>query len=108
MVLKYQSGEEIKNCDRVLLHGEPAEVVFVSSASDDPSIDLFYREHGEGIMLSEPKVFGHAFIPANQLDEAEYLKYVSRADSLSRDSKKSMIQGVVEWLKQLPKKIRSK
>lgn len=87
MILKYQSGEEIKNGDRALLHNEPAEVIFVSRPSDDPSIDLFHREHGEGIMLIEPKVFGHAFIPANQLDEAECLKFVSRADSPPQNSK---------------------
>lgn len=87
MILKYQSGEEVLQGDHVLFHGEPGEVVFVSSPSDDPSIDLFYREQGEGIMISEPKVFGHAFIPANQLDETEDLILVSRSDSSVHDPK---------------------
>jgi hypothetical protein len=80
MILKYQSGEEIRKGDRVLFHGEPGEIELVASElTGDAETDWHIREHGGGVLIREPKVFGRAFIPANQLDETEDLQFVSRA-----------------------------
>lgn len=53
MPFVYQTGEQIKPGDRVLLHG------------------------GGGVMVAEPKVFGHLFIDAPVSDYAD-LEFVSR------------------------------
>ena len=79
--LKYQSGEEIKNGDRVLFHREEAEVEFVALDSSDPHTGWFAQEYGGGVMISDPKVSGHTFIPSGHLDHYEDLEFVSRADT---------------------------
>ena len=73
----YQSGEQIERGDRVLLHGQPAEIEFVADAADDPN-DWFVTEYGGGVMVKEPKFFGLLFIdtPVNDYDD---LKFVSRS-----------------------------
>ncbi len=81
MILKYQSGEEIKKGDHVLFHREPGEIELVVTESVDPESDWHMREHGGGIMILEPKHFGRAFIPADQIEETEDLEFVSRAES---------------------------
>ena len=52
--------EEIKKGDRVLLHGEPGEIEFVADRANDPE-DWYVTEYGGGVMILEPKVFGHLF-----------------------------------------------
>jgi hypothetical protein len=84
MVLRYQSGEEIENGDRVLFHGEGAEVEFVACDPGDPTTDWFLQEFGGGVMIADPKVSGRTFIPAGRLDEYEDLEFVSRADRPSQ------------------------
>jgi hypothetical protein len=82
---KYQSGEEIRNGDHVMFHGEEAEVDFVACDPDDPKTVWFSHEFGGGVMVSDPKVSGHTFIPAGQIDED--LEFVSRAAAHSQDPK---------------------
>lgn len=63
MPLNYLSGEEIRKGDRVLFHGEPAEIEYVVDGFvDDPDIDWHMREHGPGVLVREPKYFGKAYI----------------------------------------------
>ncbi len=80
MTLKYQSGEEIKKGDRVLFHGESAEVAFVTYDPSDPETDWYVQEFGGGVMISDAKVSGRTFIPASQVEKYEDLEFVSRAD----------------------------
>ena len=79
MIFRYISGEEIKQGDRVLFHGEPGEIELVASEPGDPGIDWFIQEYGGGITVVEPKVFGRAFIAAAQIDTTEDLEFVARA-----------------------------
>jgi hypothetical protein len=80
MTLKYHSGEEIKKGDRVIFHGEPAEVQFVvNERTEDAALDWYRQEFGGGVMIREPKHFGAAFIQAKSLPETEDLEFVSRA-----------------------------
>jgi hypothetical protein len=78
-IFKYQSGEEIKKGDRVSFHREPAEVEFVADGPSDAEPGWFFQEFGGGVMIADPKVSGHTFIPASHLDECEDLEFVSRA-----------------------------
>jgi hypothetical protein len=71
----YQSGEEIKKGDRVLLHGEPAEIEFVADSADNPD-DWYVVECGGGVMIIEPKCFGSLFVSGPQ--DYEDLCFVSR------------------------------
>ena len=84
MTLKYQSGEEIKKDDRVLYHGESAEIEFVVVDDADLETKWYFQEFGGGIMIVqhvEPKSFGRVFISAGDIDDTEDLEFVSRADS---------------------------
>ena len=69
MILKYQSGEEIRKGDRVLLHGEPGEIEVVATERGDQETDCYVEQYGGGVLIRERKVFGRLFIPADQLDE---------------------------------------
>jgi len=79
--LKYRSGEEIRKGDRVLFHGHQAEIELVACDPDDPETTWHLSEYGGGVLVSDPKVSVRAFIPRDQLDEYEDLKFVSRAGS---------------------------
>jgi hypothetical protein len=79
VILRYQSGEEIKKGDRVLFHQNPAEVEFVASNPDDPETDWYVQEYGGGVMIFDPMVSGHTFLPADSIGEYEDLEFVSRA-----------------------------
>ncbi len=80
VTLKYQSGEEIKKGDRVLIHGEPAQIELVAAKLGDPETDWYVTEYGGGVMVLGG-VAGRIFIPAKQLSEFEDLEFVSRGDS---------------------------
>jgi hypothetical protein len=80
MVLKYQSGEEIRKGDRVLFHGEPARVELVARELGDPETDWFVQEYGGGVMILE-KVSGRTFVSADQLPNYEDLEFVERAET---------------------------
>jgi hypothetical protein len=73
----YRSGEQIKQRDRVRFHGEPAEIESIHDRSDGPN-DWFVERCGGGVMITEPKVFGHLFIDA-PVTQYEDLEFVSRA-----------------------------
>jgi hypothetical protein len=79
-VLKYRSGEEIKKGDRVLFHGNLAEVQLVSCDPNDPDPEVVWhiKEYGGGVLISDPIVSSRTFIPKDQLDEYEDLEFVSR------------------------------
>jgi hypothetical protein len=64
----------------VLFHGEAAEIEFVASDPANPEKIWYLQEFGGGIMISDPKVSGHTFIPASQIAECEDLEFVSRAN----------------------------
>ena len=78
MALKYRSGEEIKKGDRVLFHGNPAEVELVAADPCDPQAQWFVREYGGGVMVLDPHVSARTFIPTGQLADYEDLEFVSR------------------------------
>lgn len=80
--LKYQSGEEIEGGDRVLFHGEAAEVEFVADSDSDPETQPFVQEFGGGVMIADPNVSGRSFIPAGLLDED--LEFISRVEPRSK------------------------
>jgi hypothetical protein len=80
-VLRYRSGEEIKKGDRLLFHGNPAEIELVSTDPNDPEQAWHVSEFGGGVLISDPMVSGRTFVPRDQLDEYEDLEFVSRAGS---------------------------
>ena len=75
MAFFYQSGEEVQEGDRVMLHGQPAHVETVADPLTNPE-DYFVKEHGGGVMIFEPKTFGRLFI--NEPQMYEDLDFVSR------------------------------
>jgi len=80
-VLKYRSREEIKKGDRVLFHGNPAEVEVVACDPNDPdpTIAWYMKEFGGGVLISDPMVSGRTFIRRSSLDDYEDLEFTSRA-----------------------------
>jgi hypothetical protein len=77
MTLMYRTGEEIQKGDRVLYDGEPGEIEFVADQLvGDPAMDWFVQEHGGGVMVLVPKVFGSVFVHDPQAEED--LVFVSR------------------------------
>jgi hypothetical protein len=47
--------------DHVLLQSEPGVIEFVAAPDTNPG-DWYVKEHGGGVMIIEPKVFGRLFI----------------------------------------------
>jgi hypothetical protein len=84
--LVYQSGEEIRKGDRVLLHDEPGEVEFVLDGETNPE-DWPARRYGRGIMIIEPKIFGYLFVPEEHIGSYEDLIFVSRSVRPHENSK---------------------
>lgn len=78
-MLKYRSGEEIKQGDKVLFHGNPAEIELVACDPNDPEAAHYVRQFGGGVMVLDPEVSGRTFIPADQIGEYECLEFVGRA-----------------------------
>jgi hypothetical protein len=81
MTLRYQSGEEIKKGDHVLLHLRPAEIELVASDPDDPETAWLCEEYGGGVSVRDPKDPNPTFIPAEQIPNYEDLGFVRRADT---------------------------
>jgi hypothetical protein len=76
---QFESGEEIRTGDRVIVCGEPGEIEVVADPILHPD-DWLVTEYGGGVMIVEPKVFGRLFIA--KPNEDEDLEFVSRpADS---------------------------
>jgi hypothetical protein len=78
LILKYRPGEEIRRGDRVLFHGNPAQVELVACDPNDSEAAWHIKEFGGGVLILDPMVSGRSFIPADQLDEYEDLEFVSR------------------------------
>jgi hypothetical protein len=76
--LRYLSGEEIRNGDRVRFHGHPARVEFVASELSDPVYGWFVHQYGGGVMVNDPAVSGCTFVPVDQLKNYEDLEFVER------------------------------
>src|ERR1700730_13205777 len=76
-VPKYRSGEEIKKGDRVLFHGNPAEIELVAFDPNDPQQAWHVNEFGGGVLVSDPMVSGRTFIPRDQLAEYEDSEFIS-------------------------------
>jgi hypothetical protein len=76
MPINYTTGEEVKKGDRVLFHGEPAEIELVADPEvADPETDWYVKQYGRGVMILEPKRFGRAFLSEPHTDED--LEFVS-------------------------------
>ena len=71
----YQSGQEIRPRDRVLIHGDPGEIEFIADPAENPN-DWYVKEYGGGIMVLELKVFGRIFVTEPETDEQ--LTFLSR------------------------------
>jgi hypothetical protein len=78
---RYQSGEEIKPGDRVLLHGEAGQIEFVADPASDAD-DWYVQTYGGGVMIVEPKVFGRLFIPA-PVSNYDDLEFHSRCETIA-------------------------
>ncbi len=77
--LRYLSGEEICTGDRVRFHGHEAEIEFAAADLSDPEHNCFVRLYGGGVMVNDPAVSGHTFIPVDQLKNYEDLEFVARS-----------------------------
>ena len=77
MALYYQSGEQIRKGDRILISNLPGEIEFVVDPDEPtPETKWYIEEHGSGVMIKEPTVYGALFTGNTDND----LKFVSRAD----------------------------
>jgi hypothetical protein len=73
MPLTYKSGEEIRQGDRVSYGGHAAVIELVVEGSTGvPEEDWLFENHGAGIMVAEPKVFGRVYLHAPH-DEEDFL-----------------------------------
>lgn len=77
--LCYVTGEEICKGDRVQFHGRPARIEFSAADLNDPEHGWFVRQYGGGVMVNDPAVSGHTFIPVDQLKNYEDLELVARS-----------------------------
>lgn len=87
MPLTYQSGLEIRKGDLVTLDGEPGEIEIVADPLfEDPETTWFVKEHGAGVLIKEPKVFGRLFLTRAQIleDCCHSLVLVSRAEDTAK------------------------
>jgi hypothetical protein len=72
--------------DRVVFHGNPAEVMLASSNPYDsnPVAAWHVTRYGSGVLISDPTLPGppgHTFIPKEHLSENGVLEFESRATS---------------------------
>jgi hypothetical protein len=85
MGLKYRTGEEIRRGDRILFHGNPAEIEAVASEAfcdpDDAATAWYVQAYQGGVMILDPMVSGRTFIRAGEISEYEDLEFVSRAET---------------------------
>ena len=65
MALTYRSGEEIHQGARVTYSGNAGVIeLVVKGLVGDPEQDWLFENHGAGIMVVEPKVFGRVYLHA--------------------------------------------
>lgn len=79
-VPRYRSGEKIQKGDRVLFHGEKAEIELVATNPQDAEQAWYVKEFGGGILISEPKHFGRAFLRSDEIADCADLQFVSRME----------------------------
>jgi hypothetical protein len=85
MPFKYQSGETVQKCDRVLFHDEPGYVEFVADPTiKNPESECYVKQYGEGVMVVA-KGFGHVFL--TNTEDAEDLILTSRSEDPSAVSR---------------------
>lgn len=78
--LRYMTGEEICRGDRVCFHGHEAQIEFAAADLEDAQHGCFVRLYGGGVMVNDPAVCGHTFIPVDQLKTYEDLEFVERGE----------------------------
>lgn len=79
MPLRYKSGDQIIQGDRVLLAGLPGVVEFVADPLVPvPATRWYIEEYGQGIMISEPQRHGAVFSTDPESDDD--LEFVGRAE----------------------------
>jgi hypothetical protein len=61
LILKYRSGEEIRKGDRVLFHGNRAEVELVAVDPNEAEDAWFVQERGGGVMILDPMASGRIY-----------------------------------------------
>jgi hypothetical protein len=80
MSLRYQSGEKIMKGDRVVFHGEPAQIEFVAlDLTGDAEMDAQIQEYGSGVMILK-EALERTFIATEEIPGYEDLEFVSRWD----------------------------
>ena len=78
--LKYCSGVEICKGDHVNFHGHAAQIEFAAEDLGDPEHGWFVSQYGGGVMVHDPAISGHTFVPADQLRCYENLEFVARGE----------------------------
>lgn len=78
--LRYVTGEEIRNGDRVRFHGRPARIEFCAAETSDAEHCWFVSEYGGGVMVHEAEADGPTFIPVDKLKDYEDLHFVARGE----------------------------
>jgi hypothetical protein len=77
MGLNYQSGENLRNGDRVRYGGNAGTIeLVVDGLTGDSETDWLFENHGVGILVVEPTVFGRLYLSAPH-DEKD-LVFVAR------------------------------
>jgi len=77
IVLTYQSGEDIQRGDRVTYGGNVGTIeLVVERLTGDPENDWLFENHGTGVMVVEPKVFGRVYLHVPH--DEEDLVFVAR------------------------------
>ncbi len=67
-------------------HGHAAQIEFAAAEMSDPEHSCFVRLYGGGVMVNDPAVSGHTFIPVDQLKNYEDLEFVARRrETLAED-----------------------
>ena len=80
ILFSYQSGEEVKEGDKVLYHGEPGEVEFVITGPvSDPAMNWYLDKFPGGGFMVTAKNFGRVFLTKGDINED--LTFVSRRTS---------------------------
>ena len=77
----YPFGETIRKGDRIRFHGNAAEVELVADPEMvDPESESYVKEFGGGVLIADPSISGHTFIPKDALPNYEDLEFVARSE----------------------------
>jgi len=77
MALTYQSGENIREGDHVTYGGNAGTIeLVVEGLTGDPEADWLFENHGAGVMVVEPAVFGRVYLSAP--NDVEDLVFIAR------------------------------